>query len=118
MSKHTGSAEGLSQKEAASFPYEAPTDSLLQRRSSMPSTRGIQNAAQIIANFTRSSMRSSDDSPANHDRCGNTCTKTEVDGRVCPLERSPKNLGHRRGLHIVCCHYRWNVQVCTHHFTQ
>src|SRR2546421_10441131 len=99
MSKHAGSAERLSQKEAAPLPYEAPTDSFLQRRSSVCSARGIQTAAQIIANFTRSSMCSSDNSPSNDDRRGNTCTKTEVDGRVCLLECSPKNLGHRRSLH-------------------
>src|SRR5436309_2518207 len=118
MSKHAGSAERLSQKEAAPFPYETPADSLLQWRSSVRNARGIQNAAQIIANFTRSSMCSSDDSPSNDNRRGNTCTKTEVDSRVCLLEGSPKNLGHRRGLHIVFCHHRWNVQACAHRFTQ
>src|SRR6266480_2330817 len=118
MSKHVGRAQRLSQEEAASFPYEAPTDSLLQWRSSVRSARVIQNAAQIIANFASSSMCSSEDSSSNHDRRGNTCTKTEEDRRVCPLERSPENLGHRRGLHIVCCHHRWNAQVCTHRFTQ
>src|SRR2546421_11559759 len=118
MSKHTGSAERLSQKKAAEFPYEAPTDSLLQRSSSMRSARVIQNAAQVIANFTRSSMCPGDDSPSNDDGSGNTRAQAEVDGRVCPLKCSPKNLGHGRGLHIVCCHHRWNVQVCTHRFTQ
>src|SRR2546421_1206599 len=118
MSKHTGSAERLAQKEAAPLPQETPPDSLLQWRSSVRSARGIENASQIIANFTRGSMCSGDDSPSNEDRRCNTCTKTEVDGRVCPREGSPKNLGHRRGLHIVFCHHRWNVQVCTHRFTQ
>src|SRR5438045_8241914 len=105
MSKRTGSAARLSQKEAAPLPDETPTDSLLQWRSSVRSARGIQNAAQIIANLTRSSMCSSDDSPSNDDRRCDTCTKTQVDGRVCLLKGSPKNLGHRRGLHIVFCHH-------------
>src|ERR1051326_455841 len=118
MSKHIGSAERLSQKEAALFSYEASTDSLLQWRMSVCNARVIQNAAQIIANFTRSSMCSSDDPPSNHNRCGNACAQTEVDGRVCSLKRTPKDLGHRRGLYIVCCHHRWNVQICTHCFTQ
>src|SRR5438067_848259 len=118
MSKHTGSAERLSQKEAALLPYETPPDSLLQWRSSVRSARGIQSAAQIIANFTRGSMCSSDDSSSDDDRRGNTCTKTEVDSRVCLLEGPLKNLGHRRGLHIVFRNHRWNVQACTHRFTQ
>src|SRR5215467_7182931 len=118
MRKHIGSAEWLSQKEAGPFPYEAPTDSLLEWRSSLRSARGIQNAAQSIANFTRSSMCSGDDSPSNDERRGHTCTKTEVDRRVCPLERSPDSLGHRCGLHIVFCRHRWNVQASTYRFTQ
>src|SRR5215470_1390274 len=118
MRKHIGSAERLSQKEAGPFPYEATTDSFLEWRSSMRSARGIQNAAQIIANFTGSPMCPGDDSPSNHKRRGNTCAKAEVDRRVCSFECSPKKLSHRRGLHIVFCHHRWNVQARTHRFTQ
>src|SRR5450755_994584 len=104
MHKQVGGAERFSQQEAGSLPYEAPADSFLQWRSSLRSAGGIQNAAQIIANFTRSSMRASDDAPSNHNCGGNACTKTEVDSRVRPLERAPKKLCHRRRLDIVC-HY-------------
>src|SRR5207302_2591599 len=41
MSKDVGGAQRLSQEEAASFPYEAPTDSLLQWRSPVRSARVI-----------------------------------------------------------------------------
>src|SRR5262245_11344383 len=77
MSKHIGSAELLAQQETASFPDEAPANSLLQWRSIVRSARGIQDAAQIVANFARGSVCAGDDSPSNHDCRGNTCAKTE-----------------------------------------
>src|SRR5579872_1060635 len=101
MCKQFGSTERLAQQEAGSLPYKASTNSLLQWRSSVRSAGMVQNAAQVIANFAGSSMRSRDDSPSNYDCRGNSRTQAEIDRRVGSFEYSPEYLSHRRGLHIV-----------------
>jgi hypothetical protein len=78
----------------------------------------VRDAAQIVANFTGSAMRSMQDLSADYERGSDACPQAQKDGGVSILQTAPPRFGQRRGFDIISHYDARQVQPITNTFME